>query len=59
MKSIIWDVPKPLSDFEGIQLPKTFFFVLDYVNGVMCVKGIGSSFLGIQWAELKMVNEGF
>ena len=58
-KTIIWDRPRPLKELELIQLPKTFFFVLDYVDGVLCAKGLSSSLLGIQWAELKMVNEGF
>ncbi len=55
----MWNQAVPLSQVDHIKLPRSFFFVIDVKDDVLCAVGLGSSFVGCTIAELRMVNEGF
>jgi hypothetical protein len=58
-KVILWEKPKPYKELMNVKLPMSFSFVLDYKDGELHALGITSTFLSIEWNEIKMINEGF
>lgn len=56
---IYWNDKKAFDEVKNINLPQFVHFITTFENETLYAIGITSSFDGLQYNELRMINEGF
>lgn len=59
MLQIVWNQKQLYDDVKDIQLPRFIHYMIQSENDTLYAVGIMSSFEGLQYHELQMINEGF